>query len=161
MSFYPSLFSPKNVRLGLTAGVSGGLIEILWISFYSRLTGGDATVVARGITEAIAAKSMQIIDPVMLGITIHMVLSAALGILLVILTRRLFWRFANPIAETFSLVVMLGVVWGANFFVFLPAISPGFVEIVPYPVSLSSKLLFGLAAAFACQTRRFSPVDLH
>ncbi len=34
-----------------------------------------------------------------------------------------------------------------NFFVVLPAVSPTFVNLVPYSVSLISKLLFGLAAA--------------
>jgi hypothetical protein len=41
----------------------------------------------------------------------------------------------------------LAIVWGFNFFVLLPLISPDFVHLVPYPVSLASKLLFGLAAA--------------
>ncbi len=38
-------------------------------------------------------------------------------------------------------------VWAVNFFVVLPIVSPDFVHIVPYAVSLTSKLLFGVAAA--------------
>jgi hypothetical protein len=48
----------------------------------------------------------------------------------------------------------LCAVWGINFFVILPLMSSvfldlhaSFVELIPYPVSLASKLLFGLAAA--------------
>ena len=40
-------------------------------------------------------------------------------------------------------------VWAVNFFVVLPIISPAFVHLAPYPVSLMSKVLFGLAAAEA------------
>jgi hypothetical protein len=41
----------------------------------------------------------------------------------------------------------LAAVWAMNFFVVLPVVSPMFVNLVPYSVSLISKLLFGLAAA--------------
>ena len=46
------------------------------------------------------------------------------------------------------LATLVGV-WAVNFFVLLPGISPAFVHLVPYPVSLMSKVLFGLAAAEA------------
>ena len=46
------------------------------------------------------------------------------------------------------LVALVGV-WAVNFFVVLPGISPAFIHLVPYPVSLMSKILFGLAAAEA------------
>ena len=41
----------------------------------------------------------------------------------------------------------LAAVWAINFFVILPVLSPAFVHLVPYSVSLMSKLLFGFAAA--------------
>ena len=34
-----------------------------------------------------------------------------------------------------------------NFFVVLPVVEPSFVHLLPYSVSLVSKLLFGVAAA--------------
>jgi hypothetical protein len=43
------------------------------------------------------------------------------------------------------------IVWAINFFVVLPFVSPGFVDVVPYAVSLLSKLLFGIAAAWTFQ----------
>jgi hypothetical protein len=46
----------------------------------------------------------------------------------------------------FMLAALAGV-WAVNFFVVLPLVSPAFVHIVPYAVSLTSKLLFGVAAA--------------
>jgi hypothetical protein len=48
----------------------------------------------------------------------------------------------------FMLAALIGV-WAVNFFVVLPIISPEFALLVPYSVSLVSKVLFGLAAAEA------------
>ena len=45
------------------------------------------------------------------------------------------------------MIAALAGVWALNFFVVLPIISPAFVHLVPYAVSLTSKLLFGVAAA--------------
>jgi hypothetical protein len=45
------------------------------------------------------------------------------------------------------MLAALAGVWAVNFFVVLPLVSPAFVHIVPYAVSLTSKLLFGVAAA--------------
>ena len=47
------------------------------------------------------------------------------------------------------LVGALTIIWVFNFFVLLPLRSPAFVDIVPYPASLMSKVLFGLAGAVA------------
>jgi len=49
------------------------------------------------------------------------------------------------INAAFMLAALAGV-WAVNFFVVLPIVSPSFVHIVPYAVSLTSKLLFGVAA---------------
>src|SRR5580704_12033145 len=51
---------------------------------------------------------------------------------------------ANP--YPFMLAALAGV-WAVNFFAVLPIVSPAFIHIVPYAVSLTSKLLFGVAAA--------------
>lgn len=53
-------------------------------------------------------------------------------------------RFASPLP--FALAA-LSVVWAINFLVVLPIVSPAFAHLVPYAVSLASKLCFGLAAA--------------
>jgi hypothetical protein len=64
------------------------------------------------------------------------------------------WRALSPHRSDiagpfpFMLVALIGV-WTVNFFVVLPIISPAFIHLVPYPVSLMSKILFGLAAAEA------------
>jgi hypothetical protein len=45
------------------------------------------------------------------------------------------------------MLAALFCVWAINFFVVLPLVSPSFLDMVSYPASLMSKLLFGLAAA--------------
>jgi ABC-type transport system involved in cytochrome c biogenesis permease subunit len=78
-----------------------------------------------------------------------MFLAAVLGIALSFGWRALSSHrsnIANPFP--FILAALVGV-WAVNFFVLLPGISPAFIHLVPYPVSLVSKVLFGLAAAEA------------
>jgi hypothetical protein len=45
------------------------------------------------------------------------------------------------------MLTALATVWAVNFFVVLPVVSPAFIHMVPYAISLTSKLLFGAAAA--------------
>ena len=84
-----------------------------------------------------------------MGVTVHMLLAVTLGIALsfgwrALSSRRLEIASSFP----FMLAALIGV-WAVNFFVVLPIISPAFAHLVPYPVSLMSKVLFGLAAAAA------------
>ena len=51
---------------------------------------------------------------------------------------------ANP--YPFMLAALAGVS-AVNFFVVLPIVSPSFIHLLPYAVSLTSKFLFGAAAA--------------
>jgi hypothetical protein len=48
----------------------------------------------------------------------------------------------------------LAAVWAINYFVVLPVLSPGFVHLLPYAITLASKLAFGVAAAAALQLFR-------
>ena len=41
-------------------------------------------------------------------------------------------------------VFLLALVWAVNFFIILPWLNPAFVTLMPYSVSLASKLLFGV-----------------
>jgi hypothetical protein len=75
-----------------------------------------------------------------------MVLAVMLGVVLTFGWQALSANrgLANP--YPFMLAALAGV-WAVNFFMVLPIVSPAFVHIVPYAVSLTSKLLFGVAAA--------------
>jgi hypothetical protein len=130
---------------GLYIGLAGGLAEIGVVWLYSSLTGGDAAMLARHVAAAIGLVGASAAT----GVAVHMGLAAALGIALAVVLQTVAGRRAG---DGRVLPVMLGslaIVWAINFFIVLPAVSPGFVHLLPYAVTLASKLAFGLAAAIA------------
>ncbi|QLP97616.1 MAG: hypothetical protein HZY79_09735 [Rhodoblastus sp.] len=79
--------------------------------------------------------------------TAHMTIALALGVALAVGVRWFLSKVASP-AKAFAVFATLIAIWAVNFFVVLPVWNPEFVTIVPYGVSLMSKALFGVAAAF-------------
>lgn len=140
----------ESLRHGVIAGAAGGLAEIAWVTLYAGLTGSDPAVLARGVTSAAGVSALLPASPVALGIAVHMTLAVTLGIALAFAWQRLRDRFAATGPYPVMLAALAGV-WGINFFVILPLVSPAFIHLVPYAVSLTSKLLFGMAAAAALQ----------
>ncbi|HUI14550.1 MAG TPA: hypothetical protein VL048_13900 [Xanthobacteraceae bacterium] len=132
---------------GILAGAAGGLAEVAWVSLYAGATGGDPTLLARGVTTAAGVSGLLPASPVALGVAVHMTLAMVLGVVLAFAWSAL--REARPgLTNPYPLMLMALVgIWAVNFFVVLPIVSPAFVHLVPYTVSLTSKLLFGLAAA--------------
>ena len=137
-----------TIRLGAIAGAAGGLAEIAWVSLYAATTGANPAVIARGVTTAAGASALFPADAVTLGVGFHMVIAVALGIAMTSVWRVMPSAQANPFS--FAIVVLAGV-WALNFFVVLPIVSPAFLTLLPYSVSLVSKLAFGMAAAGALQ----------
>jgi hypothetical protein len=138
----------ETFRIGVIAGAAGGLAEIAWVSLYAGVTGGDPAELARGVTTAAGVSALlPATSPVMLGIGVHMMLAVMLGIILTFAWQALAARTAGLTnAYPFMLAALAGV-WAANFFVVLPIVSPAFIHMVPYAISLTSKLMFGAAAA--------------
>ncbi len=127
-------------RTGAFAGAAGGLAEIAWVTLYAGVTGGDPAVLARGVTTAAGVSALLPASPVIVGIAVHMTLAVTLGIALAFVWSALRERqpsLTNP--YPFMLAALSGV-WAINFFVVLPIVSPAFVHLVPYAVSLTSKL---------------------
>jgi hypothetical protein len=131
---------------GILAGAAGGLAEIIWVSLYAALTGGNAASLARGVTTAAGVNALLPAAPVTTGIAVHMMLAVLLGLALAWL-----WQAAPSgfglRGRYIGVLAVLAAVWAINFFVIMPALSPAFVHLLPYAVSLASKLLFGFAAA--------------
>jgi hypothetical protein len=131
---------------GVLAGLAGGCAEVVWIYLYSRVAEGQAAAVARGVTHSflpdLAAPSLS----VALGIAIHMGLAVMLGLAVAILVRSLFPELRATAMEPLAVTGLLVAVWAINFLVVLPVINPEFAGLVPYWVSLFSKVLFGIAA---------------
>jgi hypothetical protein len=141
----------ETVRHGCVAGAAGGLAEIVWVALYAGITGGDAAILARGVTSAAGVRALMPASPVMLGVVVHMSLAVVVGLLLAFAWRELREQWPSLRSPfPFALAALAGI-WALNFFVVLPMVSPAFVHLVPYGVSLTSKLLFGVAAAAALQ----------
>jgi hypothetical protein len=137
----------ETARYGAIAGAAGGLAEIAWVTLYAGATGGDATLLARSVTIAAGVTSLLPAAPAALGVGVHMALAVALGTALAFAWRGFASRrSASAGLFPFMLAALTGV-WAVNFFVVLPNVSPAFIHLMPYPVSMMSKLLFGLAAA--------------
>jgi hypothetical protein len=134
--------------VGGIAGLAGGVAEVGWITLYQHLVGHDAATVARGITKAVMPGLASGPAGLPLGLAIHVVLSIALGVAVGMAIPRLLPRVAGTALEPVVVIAALVGVWAMNFFVILPVINPEFVALVPYGVSLVSKVLFGFAAAF-------------
>lgn len=139
---------------GVVAGAAGGIAEIIWILVYALVTGTDAATLARGVTTAAGANSLFTGGTVASGIAIHMILAAALGTALASAWRSFSQRWSNQTNPYAVIPIALAAVWAINFLIVLPLLSPDFVQIVPYPVSLTSKLLFGLAASAVLSHRK-------
>lgn len=135
------------LRAGLIIGLAGGLAEIVVIWLYSALTGGDSTMIARHVASAIGLDGAS----AMVGVLVHMGLAAALGIALNVAFQVVVDRLSRDRAIFSFMVGSLAAVWVVNYFVVLPAVSPSFVHLLPYAITLASKLAFGFAAAATLQ----------
>ena len=132
-------------------------MEVVWIMLYQSLSGNDAAIVARGVTASVFPDLATAPTSIMLGIVIHMVLAVGLGIVIAIAIPTVLPRVVGTFLEPALVVLCLAGVWTMNFFVLLPIINVDFVTIVPFPVSFTSKMLFGFAAAFTFWAFRRKP----
>jgi hypothetical protein len=158
VSHYSTLTRPASAHgllaTGLLVGLAGGLTEIVVVSLYAAATGGNAASIARHVAAAVGLDGASALT----GVLVHMGLAAALGIALCAAIQILSGRLARDAAVFSFMTGSLALVWLINYFVVLPAVSPDFVHLLPYAVTLASKLAFGIAAA---ATLRFvaSPRD--
>ena len=139
---------------GVAAGAAGGIAEIVWIFVYASATHADAASLAQGVTTATGLNLLLQGNSTGFGVAIHMVLAVTLGIVLAFSWTALSRRWPKRLNPYAVMPVALAGVWAINFLIVLPLVDADFVQIVPYPVSLISKLLFGFAAAVALSHRR-------
>jgi len=153
---WPTLTRPTLTRpsmgqglllTGLCIGLAGGLAEIVVVWLYSAMTGSDAAMIARQVAAAAGLGGASAAT----GVAVHMGLAAALGIGLYAAVQTLNGGSVRNRTVFAFMLASLAIVWAINFFVVLPAVSPGFVHLLPYGVTLASKLAFGLAAATTLQ----------
>ncbi len=139
------------------AGMGGGLIEVIWVVSYGMYASISATNVARQITATVLPiLATSSVAPV-LGLFIHFVLSVVLAYAFVIFVLEPVSRLYGKPGIFLACMATLFVVWAMNFLLILPAINSTFVSLMPYLVTLISKLLFGLAMAIvfmSCKINR-------
>jgi len=137
----------KLVVPALIAGLAGGFAEIAWIALYSSATSTSSADVARQVTASLFASAVDMSWATWAGAGIHLALSIALGVAFV----TVLWGLSStrPSATKIwaTAVVALVCVWAANFLLILPALNPVFVNLMPYAVTLTSKVLFGITMA--------------
>jgi hypothetical protein len=148
------------VRQGAIAGAAGGLAEIAWVTLYAAVTGGNAGTLARGVTTAAGMSALLPAAPMSLGVAVHMTLAVMLGVVLAFTWRALSANRPGSISPyPFTLIALVGI-WAVNFFLVLPIVSPGFSHLMPYAVSLISKVLFGLTAAEALRLQNVPVLNM-
>ena len=147
MTTFVSVRFPRSLAIGALAGFAGGTAEIIWVGLYAAVAGISATAVAQGVTTAVLPVDGATAAALWGGIVIHMALAVALGAALGSAFRAVPLPFSGPWVQSSAVVAVLVAVWAVNFLVVLPWLSPAFVDLLPYPVSFTSKLLFGLTAA--------------
>src|SRR6202050_1500533 len=150
----------ETTRHGIVAGVAGGLAEIAWVSLYAGATSADPATFASGVTTAAGLSALFPAAPVAVGVTVHMALAVTLGIALSFGWRALSSHRLDAASPfPFMLAALVGI-WAVNFFAVLPVISPAFIHLAPYPVSLMAKVLYGLAAAEALRRQEASALKV-
>lgn len=132
-----------KTRIAMSAGAAGGMAEVFWILAAASALGTDGWSVARAVGVTVMPNLAGSSFAPWMGLLVHFLLSFALAAMFVhALRRRL--RPAMIFAATLA---SLAAIWAINFLVLLPSINPAFVALLPHPVTLISKLLFGVAMA--------------
>lgn len=142
----------------VAAGLAGGLAEVLWVAFYSVLTGTDVSEIARQVTTSVFPALGGVAGAAWFGLGIHFGLSLLLAAGFVLVAGRSLAH--RPARTAFAAVAALAAVWAVNFLLILPVLSPAFVALLPYPITLLSKVFFGLVMAqvLAAASRAGAPL---
>lgn len=133
----------KKLYLVTLAGLAGGLSEIFWIGMYSTVTNSSGLEVARQITASLVPAWADLSIAPVLGITIHLALSVMLAFLCCTALIEPLFRHLGRAWILHGSMALLACVWAINFFIILPVINPAFVTLLPFLVTLASKMLFG------------------
>jgi hypothetical protein len=137
----------QTLRTGILAGVIGDLTEFGWATTYADITGEEARAFTRGITSAAGVRAfLPGFHSALLDLAVNMTFVVVLSVILTF-TWRAFARKRNLTNPFPFMLTSLTAVWVINFFVVLPIVRPALIHLVPYPVSLASSLLLGVAIA--------------
>jgi len=136
----------KNLHLRwfAIAGLCGGLAEVLWISAYSAFAGTQVALIGSAISVTVLPASAGTVIAPYLGLAIHFGLSVLLAIgfgsVIWPIIQKMFMKAGAIMAS----LLILALVWKVNYFLLLPVWNPEFISLLPLPVTLASKLMFGI-----------------
>lgn len=141
---------PRSLRNTiLLAGLAGGVAEILWVALYSIFAQASGSEIARQVAASLWPSLASGAFAVPAGIAIHIALSLVFGAFFAAAIWLPYARRRGAAVTLAYAIVVLASVWIVNFFIILPVLNPAFVMLMPYGVTLFSKLLFGIAMAWA------------
>jgi hypothetical protein len=135
-------------KLGTTgtifwAGIAGGTVEVVWVALFCLISPLQSSLVAEEIARSFMPQITGT-SALAAGLIIHYVLAVLVaGIVAIVLLRLLGNRFDTRSVIAAS-TVALAAIWAINFFVILPLVNADFVTLMPYAVTLASKLGFGV-----------------
>ncbi|MGH8553863.1 MAG: hypothetical protein ACRERS_11260, partial [Methylococcales bacterium] len=139
------------LQRAVLAGLCGGLAEVLWVAGYASFSPLSGEEVARQITASVIPTAADSALAVAFGISIHFLLSVLLGMAFAWLVWRPFLKGRGVAERLLGPVAVLTLVWGVNFFAVLPFLNPAFVVLMPYGVTLASKIMFGFVMGLVLQ----------
>ena len=135
------------MRTVALAGLAGGLAEALWIALYGLFATVSGADVARQVAATLVPAAIHFALAPALGLAIHFALSLGLAFVFARLIYRPFIQRRGAFVTLEAALASLVVVWAINFLVVLPHWNPPFATLLPCPVTLLSKVLFGVAMA--------------
>ena len=136
----------------ILAGLAGGTAEIVWVSLFCLAVPLQSSLVAVEITRSFLPGAEGYFA-VVAGLTIHFVLAVLIAAIFAkTLLRVLGNKTDMPTMLSMSAAALFAI-WAINFFVLLPVINPVFVTLMPYSVTLISKLGFGFTMGWVLKIR--------
>jgi hypothetical protein len=139
-------------RAILLAGVAGGTVEVVWVLLFCMVAPLQSSLVAEEIARSFFPQ-MAGIPAVTAGIIIHYVLALLIAGVAAMTLFRILGRKSEVRTLVAASVAALVAIWITNFFVILPVVNPGFVTLMPYTVTLVSKVGFGVAMGWVYGVR--------
>jgi len=134
------------------AGIAGGTVEVVWVMLFCLAMPLQSSLVAEGIAQSFLPQ-MTGLSALTAGLVIHFVLSLLVASMVAMVLLRLLGERVDTRSAIAVSTTALAVIWAVNFFVILPVVNADFVTLMPYAVTLVSKLGFGVAMGWVFGAR--------
>ncbi len=134
------------------AGVAGGTVEVVWVMFFCLMSPSSSSLVAEEIARSVLPQ-ISVHSALATGLFIHYVLAVLVAGMVAMTILRLLRDRVDMRSVLAISTAALAAIWATNFFVILPVINADFVTLMPYTVTLVSKLGFGIAMGWVFGVR--------